>query len=452
MTQETTRPLKKRRRWLRRIGWTLLVLVAFVVVVRVVAGYITQHMLNGRLEALRASGERLRMSELAPPEVSPERNAAVLYVQAFAVLDLLPERSKLRTSDLISTKKPLTPAELDEARSLLAEAKDALRLLHEGAAHPECRYAVPYDNNAVSTVLFSHHSRLGAAQRLLALSVHVDLAEGKADAAAQDCLDMLRLAESTRNEPLVISMFLEFAYRQLAGKCLEAVLDRSEPSRDILARAAAMLSAEDDRERRLLANRGERCMGIELFETILRDPGTASQIPGENLAGSGVLGSALAWVFRPVIVADFLTYLDAMGRYQRLAHLPFHESRPQVRALADEVEGLTGVVHPFSRFMVSNIDEQHKAAAWSGARRECARVAVALRLHRLARGTYPDALAALVPEFLSELPKDPMTGTNLLYRREGQGFVVYSIGLNGKDDGGLDGPGYEGDIAWHVSR
>ncbi|MBM3882560.1 MAG: hypothetical protein FJ387_23025 [Verrucomicrobia bacterium] len=66
-----------------------------------------------------------------------------------------------------------------------------------------------------------------------------------------------------------------------------------------------------------------------------------------------------------------------------------------------------------------------------------ARLAVALERHRLARGSYPEALRSLVPEFLDRLPVDPVTGQLMVYRREAPNrYVLYAVGLNATDDGG----------------
>ncbi len=62
--------------------------------------------------------------------------------------------------------------------------------------------------------------------------------------------------------------------------------------------------------------------------------------------------------------------------------------------------------------------------------------ACALERHRLARGSYPESLAALAPEF-GPLPPDPMSGQPFHYERTADGrFRLWSIGWNGKDDGG----------------
>jgi len=64
-------------------------------------------------------------------------------------------------------------------------------------------------------------------------------------------------------------------------------------------------------------------------------------------------------------------------------------------------------------------------------------VACALERHRLAHGEYPENLAPLVPAYLPTLPPDVVDGQPLHYRRLPDGrFLLYSIGWNGKDDGG----------------
>ncbi len=63
------------------------------------------------------------------------------------------------------------------------------------------------------------------------------------------------------------------------------------------------------------------------------------------------------------------------------------------------------------------------------------RAGLACRLYKSRTGHYP-ALDELVPELLTEVPVDPFTGNPLVYRREGEGFIVYSLGSNQKDDGG----------------
>lgn len=40
-----------------------------------------------------------------------------------------------------------------------------------------------------------------------------------------------------------------------------------------------------------------------------------------------------------------------------------------------------------------------------------------------------------MPKYVTELPKDVFNDAQLHYRREGNGFLLYSVGANGRDDG-----------------
>jgi hypothetical protein len=63
--------------------------------------------------------------------------------------------------------------------------------------------------------------------------------------------------------------------------------------------------------------------------------------------------------------------------------------------------------------------------------------AIAIKRYQLRQGRLPETLAALVPEFLREVPRDWFNGQPLHYRPNADGtFLLYSVGEDGKDDGG----------------
>jgi hypothetical protein len=80
-------------------------------------------------------------------------------------------------------------------------------------------------------------------------------------------------------------------------------------------------------------------------------------------------------------------------------------------------------------------------AAGAESRRRLVLVALALERYRLRHHRYPGDLAALVPEFLQEVPKDWMDGQPLRYRLQGtNAFQLYSIGEDGEDNAGDPAP------------
>jgi RNA polymerase sigma-70 factor (ECF subfamily) len=80
-------------------------------------------------------------------------------------------------------------------------------------------------------------------------------------------------------------------------------------------------------------------------------------------------------------------------------------------------------------------------------------LACALERSRFANGHHPETLAALAAKFVSQPPHDVVTGKPAIYRRSSDGqFQLYSIGWDGKDDGGKPGKrpfdDKEGDWVW----
>ena len=67
--------------------------------------------------------------------------------------------------------------------------------------------------------------------------------------------------------------------------------------------------------------------------------------------------------------------------------------------------------------------------------------AIALERFHLRHSAWPDTLEKLVPDFLPQVPLDFMDGKPLRYRSGINGlYVLYSVGLDGKDDGGDPSP------------
>ncbi len=73
----------------------------------------------------------------------------------------------------------------------------------------------------------------------------------------------------------------------------------------------------------------------------------------------------------------------------------------------------------------------------------------AIRLYEFDRGAPPERLAELVPDFLARVPQDPFNAfSELRYRRQAGGWLLYSLGPDRRDDSGA--PYQAGDFT-HIS-
>lgn len=122
-----------------------------------------------------------------------------------------------------------------------------------------------------------------------------------------------------------------------------------------------------------------------------------------------------------------------------------------------EVDSLKHHYYPYKIFAAIAVPNGAKALqtfAFNQAQADEAQIVCALERYRLKHGGYPDALDAMVPEFVESLPHDIIGGQPLKYRRSPDGkFVLYSIGWNETDNGGqyLSASQYDktnGDWVW----
>jgi hypothetical protein len=88
--------------------------------------------------------------------------------------------------------------------------------------------------------------------------------------------------------------------------------------------------------------------------------------------------------------------------------------------------------------IVPNYSRAWQATAQNQTRAHQALLACALERYRLAHGTFPSNLAGLVPDFLQSVPQDLVNGQPLHYiLKDKNRFLLYSVGWNEADDGGL---------------
>ncbi|HOZ49175.1 MAG TPA: hypothetical protein PLO37_06845 [Candidatus Hydrogenedentes bacterium] len=123
-------------------------------------------------------------------------------------------------------------------------------------------------------------------------------------------------------------------------------------------------------------------------------------------------------------------FLIKQGEHLRqMAALPF----PQYHNWMYNRTEFRGVRHPFCD-IPGELDQlvllRDMQIAWD---RGTVTV-LALESYRRDHETYPPDLAALVPDYLDEVPEDPFRLEPMIYRQEGNSFWLYSVGYNRRDD------------------
>jgi hypothetical protein len=61
---------------------------------------------------------------------------------------------------------------------------------------------------------------------------------------------------------------------------------------------------------------------------------------------------------------------------------------------------------------------------------------LAVRCYQTEQGRLPPSLKQLVPKYLQQVPSDPFSGRPVIYHPQGTNWLLYSVGVDGVDDGG----------------
>ena len=150
------------------------------------------------------------------------------------------------------------------------------------------------------------------------------------------------------------------------------------------------------------------------------------------------------------IDADELFYLKTMQEgitALRLvqAHRPWPDVKQALFKAVSPVYQLTNVLdrfrYPLSLIAIPNYPKACGTAIDVETERQMTLAVIALKRFQLRHGQLPPDLEALVPELLPALPYDYMSAKPLRYLLKPDGsYVLYSVGLDGIDDGGDPSP------------
>jgi hypothetical protein len=332
--------------------------------------------------------------------------------------------------------QPQTPA----ADVLLALSRyaSAIEELRQAGQRPCSNIPLNYEGgfDALSPLL-EHLAALKRCGQVLQLRAVAELADGQSARALDDVKLLLRLNDSIRNSPFLISHLVRIAITSIALQPVWEGLAEHKWSDEQLITLDAELAGPDFLANYEFAMRGERAFAVGHFENQRR---TREMIlPQED-------GSIITNKLRFMPGAYFYQNELAFARMCQQWILPLVDAETRVVS-PDGLRRADQAVHAemkhYSPYKVQALmtfpalDAAVKKFAFAQAGVDLARVACALERYRLAHGEYSESLDALSPRFIEKLPHDVIGGQPLHYRRTDDGkFLLYSIGWNETDDGG----------------
>jgi hypothetical protein len=392
--------------------------------------------------------ERIRNRVQAPHYAVPKHNGYDHYVEAGRLAKEAETREEQRGADRFARVMGFTnagPPSPDELRGYLAAFQPAFAEMRRGLS--EESVVTPRDLAPRSG--FERSSGFRSLALAMSLAVTEASARGDYETATRTALEGLRLSQETaRGGDALESLTSRAICGMLFAAIREDLVPRCTDAR-VLRELASGLAALEARQPSMADALAQGCAGeTRTLEAILRDRrvGEALERYSENwVAASRAFGkqpTARDWAAtlgqEACVLAMFLNPTGVVQRMQDMYRPVIEQCRRPYYTRSGggsghaTPRGIVGVTLGPSATIVET--EFRTLADW-----RIIRTMVALRRYEQEHGAYPDTLERLVPDYLAAIPVDPFGGGLLRYRRQATSYVVYSVGLNLRDDGGAKG-------------
>ena len=365
--------------------------------------------------------------------------------------NLKPWQEYYRSSAILTNEFPVAPQPPSPAADVLlalSRYDSAIEELRQASRLPGSRFPLSYDKEYpyAYAILLPHLAALKKCALVLELRAIAELQNEQSGMALDDVKLSLRLTDSIRTEPTLISHLVRIAFLNLAIQPVWEGLTEHKWSSAQLAELDRELARLDFLSDLQFSMRGERAFALgEIdnlekhrsyrevagFFSVLKSDGATDTV---NALAFYLMPSG--WFYQNKLV---ISQIHQQGILQ-MTDPGKHLASPQSVRVVDKSVSLLLLERPWNflaGMLLPALSATGKKYAFAQGSVDLARVACVLERYRLAHGQYPETLDTLAPQFIAKLPHDVISGQPLKYRRTEDGqFVLYSVGWNETDDGG----------------
>jgi hypothetical protein len=430
---------------------TALVVVLALAALYVAYRYTLHRMVEAKLDAIRQQGYPVTLAELDKwyPQPPPGENAAEVYRSAFAKNVKLGDQERrlpiVGYSNLPPRGASLPQTMRDGLALYLRTNEESLVLLHTATAVAHCRFTTNFD---VKTISYSDGGGMRQAARKLELEAVYAADLGDRESATKALVASIGLVRQFSDEPLAIPRLVQQACFGLTKEALEHALSSVQLDSNQLASVSSALAVAESSLAIDRVMRSEVAWNDDLFSEMRRDYKSAAAMTMDfdsterRTAWNQVL-LAVGYRFLGVLDFDQLDYLRRESTVIRISEQPLPERIHALDAFAQGTNQISTLL-PVSRFDIKLSCQFLKLDARFIASLRATQAGLSVESYRAEHGQLPDSL----PSNLT----DPYTGQPLRYKKLVKGYVVYSVGEDGVDNGGKEGFGPGTDITFTVER
>jgi hypothetical protein len=387
---------------------------------------------EAKLAELRAKGFPVTEEEIgrALPDPPPERDARLLLREAFNLrrpedIPNFPTLPIIMDGPIPARRKPIPAATMADLERFLSNSDQVLAAVPRDLVG--ARFSMGWTNR-LTNVPTLPGTEMRAILHCLALKALYEAERGNA-ARSSEALCKGFAAGRVFNGDTLVNAMIRVACARIVCAGAEQALNRVRFTSEELRQIDMEVKPDeiDDFRHTFMV---ERHFGVLTFKDM--------QHSTRGLRGIAA-NIVLRFQGRRSLYRDedFLSFLNFNEQQIQMHSLPLLE---RVRGY----ERLTSNYAVNARSLTSEMvmpdwSKAMRTAAETKARLVALKAALAIERFRLANNNrLPATLDALVPDYCSSAPRDPFDEQPLRYKKLGRGYVVYSIGADGVDNGGAE--------------
>jgi hypothetical protein len=414
--------------------------VAALLALWVVSSLLTPHR-DHYVEAIHKRGYPASAVELDAwyLSVPPAENIALYYTNAFASLTNSsgPTTNFMNRMWLPPVGQGVSAQDRSELAAVLAEHQASLRLLLTAPITGRSRYPIHLPDGPAT--LLPHLAKVKQGVSLLSAEALLHATDDDAEQATRGFLAAGRLADSLGEEPLVISQLVRYVCWAILLPRLERALSLVPFTESQLAELQGIIEAAERPGAAARGWAGEQAMNLSIYNerkmmlALFREMQSSHGQAGDLVAMAGMNLYRLTGL----MTKDKAYFCEAMGRQLAAFELPYPARFAATSRLAAS-NGVPNHLYILSQMLLPALGTAHIRDADHTALVRVAATALAIERFRLAHtNALPVNLEQLTPTCCKSVPSDPYDGQPLRYKTHGASHVVYSIGSDGQDDGGV---------------
>ena len=354
-----------------------------------IANSIATSTYNDALASVRAAGFSTDLRELAPPPISDDRNAAMLFAAAFPMHPDPDEDDPALKNAIDGRFSDLTAEDKASVRKLLEKSGDLFAKVRSGRRLGSCRYSHDY-SKGLQTELPELNDHMLATVRLLEIRAQSEAEAGRADEARESVRDILALAEGYRRVPMLIAQLIRLAVLEEARAAIDKCVNADTSEADLRAWLDVAPGPETVGD------------GVDLgYQGELAGVAQIADRPMEQVKSEG---KELGFLASPYFKITGARYLRTLTRMIQASRKPYLEARRETRAMLEELQEKKSVLDLYSVLLVPWLSKALDQQMRFRASMAVTRAGLEAELRRAATGRYPETIDAIDPFTGKPLP------------------------------------------------